>query len=428
MIYIYRLGVMPLTVLLLPVAALFNSKIKAGLKLRLKRETLPDFSENPIWIHAASGEFEYAKPVIRELKAQHPKTPVVVTYFSPTYAEAIRKSDLVDYSCPLPLDLPGPCFSFIKRLSPKAMLIARTDLWPELLTQARQLGVPSILFSCTQKPVSSSIKQWLSWWRMSLVDQIFCVSPEDQKNLALIGVEATVSGDTRYDQVAARLASPKPLSEGLMPAPSVPTLIIGSSWLQDEIVALEALKELLKDDKLKLMVVPHEPTHEHLKELKKLLEKAELSFALYSENLPWVSKSTLIVDRVGILAELYTWADLAIIGGSFKGSVHSVMEAIGAGLRVIVGPYHQNNREALEFQSVTVAGNPVVKSVTSPDHLKAYVTQLIANKSVLESEKPKIKTEFMRKLGATHELLKFIGFDSNAATSASRAGDESPRP
>ena len=424
MIYLYRLGLMPLTVLLLPMAALLNPKIKAGLKLRLKREAIPDFLQKPIWIHAASGEFEYAKPVIRELKAQFPEIPVVVTYFSPTYAESIRKFGLVDFSCPLPLDLPGPCFSFIKRLNPRVLLIARTDLWPELLTKARQQGVPSILFSCTQKPITSPLKKWLALWRMKLVDRIICVSKEDQRNLADIGLTATIAGDTRYDQVATRLNAPKPLLENLKPK-STPTLIIGSSWLQDELTAIEALKDLVANQQLKLIIVPHEPTAEHLKELKSLLDRAGLKLAIYSEGQPWDTKDVLIVDKIGILAELYTWADMALIGGSFKGSVHSVMEAIGAGLRVIVGPYHHNNREALEFQSVSVGKNPVVKAVAGAEEFKAYVTQLLTEPTRFKTEKTEIKQEFTRKLGATHELLRFIDLGSNGAVSASQAGDES---
>ncbi len=91
MLFIYRFMVIPPVIVVLPFVALFQRKIRAGMALRKVRvEPFPSYSPQPLWIHAASGEFEYAKSVIRELKTRDPNTPILVTYFSPTFAQSMH--------------------------------------------------------------------------------------------------------------------------------------------------------------------------------------------------------------------------------------------------------------------------------------------------------------------------------------------------
>lgn len=402
----YRLIIAPTAIMLLPVLSLFSRKLRAGLSLRIHQGKIPKFENRPIWIHAASGEFEYAKALIRELKARRPEIPIAVTYFSPTYVQAIKKSELVDFCHPLPLDLPGPCRSFVKSLNPRQLLIARTDLWPELLSQVARLGIPKTVFSYTQKKPKNFFQKILTRWRLSFVDAIYCVSETDRRELETLGFVAEVIGDTRYDQVHHRLTHPKSLPEHLKP--TKPTLILGSGWEADEGVVIEALSPLLKAKRLKLILVPHEPTPQHITHLKKRLTRADLSFALYSTGENWDSKTTLIVDQVGILAELYTWADFAVIGGSFKSSVHSVMEALGAGLVTYVGPFHANNREAVEFQQVMIHDNQSVTCVQNAQELRCKIEGWIDNEHALRLHQQGVKQEFLRRLGASAQLCNKI--------------------
>lgn len=428
MIWLYRALITPVTVLILPFLAALHSKVRAGLKMRAHSPKVPRFSTSPIWIHAASGEFEYAKSVIRECKQRWPHIPIAVTYFSPTYAKSVQNFDLVDFSCPLPLDLPGPCRSLIKKLNPRVLMLARTDFWPELLHQAHLMNVPRLVFSYTQKPVRGVFKTWWTQKKLSLVDRIDCVSSSDREAIQQLGFEAHATGDTRYDQVAYRLSRPKPLNDELRP--KMPTLIVGSSWSADEKVILEGLSETLKANRIKLILVPHEPTASHVQELSGRIEKADLSFALYSQGQSWDDKAVLIVDQVGILAELYTWADFAVIGGSFNGSVHSVMEALGVGLVTLVGPDHLNNREAIEFQSISCNQHPLVKSVGDAGALRDYVAEFLNDPELLRKQKESTRREFEKKLGAAAKLLNQISASvpSLGESAAAPAGGESLHP
>ncbi len=183
MLTIYRYFVAPLMVFVLPILALFNRKIAEGLRMRRRRISYPEFAHRPVWIHAASGEFEYAKSVIREIKERWPWLPIVVTYFSPTYAKNAQNFPGVDFALPLPLDLGGPIRSFLNRVNPRVLLISRTDFWPEALTQTRRRQIPIHVFSYTQKNKPGLFNSW----RLSLVDQIHCVSDEDLANIQALG-------------------------------------------------------------------------------------------------------------------------------------------------------------------------------------------------------------------------------------------------
>jgi 3-deoxy-D-manno-octulosonic-acid transferase len=371
-IFLYRAFVAPFSVLIaVTIGALFIPKVRAGLRLRRVRRQWPHFDIAPIWIHASSGEFEYAKPLIHELKERHPRIPIVVTYFSPSYAKAVEKFPGVDFALPLPLDLPGPTRDFLLRLKPKCGLIARTDLWPELLYQARNLNVPMILFSVTKTKAPNSFVAAFYKWIFSYLKAVFTVSEADanvlQNILPDLSIEAI--GDTRFDQVLARLSSPKPIREQLRPVRGK-TLVAGSTWPEDEKVLLEALIPLIKSDRLQLVIAPHEPTSSHIESLLQQFKKHGIPAALYSSADVFTS-GVLIIDQVGILAELYRWGRFAFVGGSFKGSVHSVMEPLAAGCLTFVGPFHRNNREAIEFQNLKSGSHPFVQALKTAEELQS---------------------------------------------------------
>lgn len=404
-ISIYRIAVAPVAVLVtILLGPLFVPKIREGLRLRRKKRQWPEFSKQPIWIHASSGEFEYAKPFIRELKARYPDQPVVVTYFSPTYAKAIESFDGVDFALPLPLDLPGPCRQFLNRVKPRAGFIARTDLWPELLTQASYKQIPVLLFSSTKTKVPSSLSRWFDRWMWSYLKTIFCVSEADAANIAAVasGTPTIAIGDTRFDQVIQRLKSPRALKTELKPE-RVKTLVAGSTWKEDESVLIEAVTDLLRNKKLNLVIAPHEPTPDHIESLLNEFNRRNIPAVRYSTATGF-SDGVLVVDQMGILAELYQWGALAFVGGSFKASVHSVMEPLAAGAFTFVGPYHSNNREAIEFQNLRHEGRGLVRTAKDAASLQSAIATTL--NVTTETAAAEIRREIEKRSGASQRLLE----------------------
>ena len=410
--FIYRFFFMPLALcfvflFLWP----FNKKIKKGIALRKSEGLRETFRQNPIWIHASSGEFEYAKPVISAIKKWQPRIPIVVTYFSPSYAEHIKKHSGVDKCLPLPLDLPGPTNEFIEKLNPQMLLVARTDLWPEILLAAKKNKIPSLLFSSTFRPLSGLRYFFFFYYKLifNKFSDVFCVSESDSASIKKTNTHTPVSvfGDTRFDQVVSRLQNSKPINENIFKNINCPIFIAGSTWPEDENIILPGLKLFLKNKRFVLVIAPHEPTLVRLQKLEKRLTQLKLSFECYSKSMQFQSE-VLIIDQVGILAELYTKANLAFVGGSFKSKVHSVMEPLAAGLVTLVGPMHKNNREAIEFQNIEVAPRcSAVVCVRNPDDLQNRIQEIL-NHVEFSKTRLVIQGKIRKYTGGTSHVLAWV--------------------
>jgi 3-deoxy-D-manno-octulosonic-acid transferase len=406
----YRLLIAPLMLAAMLIIWPFSKKIRKGLKMRMK----PGYDEVPsdcLWVHAASGEYEYAKPVLRALERQT-NDPRFVSYFSPSYEKHIKASAEATHSAPLPLDLPGPVYTFFKKIKPKVLMISRTDFWPEVLMRAAQTGVPSYVFSYTQRKVSG----FSALLRRPLLNQmktIFCVSHEDKANLADMGVTApiVITGDTRFDQVMYRLKHPKLESIVKKENPETLHFIAGSTWPEDERPVFKALYPLLKDKKISVIWAPHEPGMGHYEDQR--ADARDIPFQRFSE---WIKTpdeaipagSILYVDQVGVLADLYRSADAAFVGGSFKRYVHSVMEPLACGLTTWVGPFHHNNREALDFKHLQTACGKAVREFGRAEDLRLQLEEFMSKSFYFEETKETIHREAETRTGASELVVKKI--------------------
>lgn len=420
MIWIYRLLVYPILRLAFYLSIQHNKKVKLGWTLRKKRNgvspwILKKLPARPVWIHAASGEFEYARPLIRDIKRAYPHIPILVTYFSPTYRKVVENTKEVDFSAPLPWDSYFAVKEFLQFHRPRALFLSRTDLWPELLHQTREQEIPSILFSATLSPDSKKMQSFLkrSWLRylLSIPTKIYCVNLDDASSFKKLGLKnIEVAGDTRYDQVLFRLTHPKFIKPEFQPKPNEKLIVFGSTWDEDEAQILKVLPQIA-DLNLKIIIAPHEPTQAHIEKLEASISNAGLSTVRYNESMIWPLHSIMIIDTVGILADLYKWANLAFVGGSFKQAVHSVMEPLAAGCFTFFGPLHKNNREAIDFQSIRLGVDSqnltCAQSVTDAVDLLEKITSTIRYLEQTSANIPKEAIiKFIRdRTGATQKIF-----------------------
>ena len=358
----------------------FNRKWKLAFNLRQKNQgVLPWLNfppkSQPIWFHCASGEYEYARPVIRALKQKYPLEKILVTYFSPSVEKTLSEAKDIDFYCPTPWDTPKDWKTFIKHHKPKALLIARTDLWPMMIATAKKAKIPCLLFSKTANRKNNSLKKWVQTFLLKKMDAIFCVSKEDHKAIAkslLSHSEIRISGDTRYDQCFFRLKNPKTLKP--LNNFNQPIFVAGSTWPSDEKVLLPFFKKF--SPCISFVIAPHEPNTESLDLLTKRLQERGLEWQLYSKTNSWDPGVVLVIDELGILADLYAWGHFAFIGGSMRRKVHSVMEALVHGLLTFVGPNHFGNREALHFKEQKVRGIAPVQVIDSTKDIEDRFTKL----------------------------------------------------
>ena len=395
---------------LLTILSFFNQKLKKGLSLRKKVDgkwpwlNHPEATK-PIWIHCASGEYEYAKPVIRLVKEKYPQEKILVTFFSPSVEKALSNAKDIDFYCPTPWDTSGHWKKFIKHHQPKALLIARTDVWPMMIKQAEKNNIPRLLFSKTMDSNKNGYDKMLMRQLFPKLSDIFCVSEEDRQNLfSEIRPYKNIhtSGDTRYDQCLYRINHGKvlkPLNNFLKPI-----FVAGSTWSADEEALIPTIHDYIKD--VAFIIAPHEPTKSHIESLTKKLKTANLEFCFYSEVNTWDPKKVLIVDEVGILADLYGWAQFSFIGGSMNRSVHSVMESIAHGLLTFVGPKHSNNREAMEFKSQKINDLAPIQVINNRRDMLDNFTQNYKNWSPQHQLNLKILVQ--KRKGASQLVLKWL--------------------
>ena len=313
-----------------------------------------DPSRPLLWMHAPSvGEGMQARVVLELVRARRPDIQLAYTFFSPSaerFAGALDV-DFVDY---LPFDTTGDARVALKTLRPTALVFSKVDVWPILVDEAARQRVPLGLISGTLSQVSSrrgALAAGLLQDSYARLERVGAVSEGDAERLVRLGVppeSVRITGDTRYDQAWDRAARADRAGPLLAPLVSTrPTLVAGSTWPADEEVLLEAwiaIRRELRD--ARLIIAPHEPTADHLEPLESWAAAAHLRGARLGA--PEASTAdVIVVDRVGVLGDLYALADVAFVGGGFHAAgLHSVLEPAAFGSPVIFGPRYAGSRDA----------------------------------------------------------------------------------
>lgn len=394
--------------LMRPFRAFYPTKIRCYFQERIDHRPL-QLPARPILVHAASGEIEYAKPLLRKLRSEYPQTPLLVTYTSTSIKNLVHDLN-VDGISPLPFDTAASCKTFLNQVQPKMILFSRTDVWPEFVFQARNLNIPSLLFSATFSSQSLRFKFPFSWLTSFAFDQLEYVSCVDQTDLRLFQSLSTktfaeVGGDTRFDQVLHRLSSPK-FSEEIFPHTNRDqVLVIGSSWPEDEEKLLPVAFDWVRSGK-KIIWAPHEIEASHLEDLRVAFKDQGLTTQTWSEIKAGkgAAASVILFDQIGALADLYKQGSIAFVGGSFKKRVHSVMEALAQDCKVLTGPLIQNNREAVNFSEIHFADNCKMVTVCKTTEELARALKLLAN----QDSEGKIRQKVEALSRATDRLFERI--------------------
>ena len=194
--------------------------------------------------------------------------------------------------------------------------------------------------------------------------------------------------------------------EGLLPYFEEPVIIAGSTYTEDEAVVIEAYKKVLQNwGKVQLILVPHEPEPERLEEIEKLMTQSKVAYLRLAELEKGRTHygEVIIVDRVGVLAELYMLADITFIGGSFHGSVHNVMEPAIMGSPVLIGPTIHNSLEASMLMRI---GSGIM--VNDSDEMASELIKLLENTNLRERLGKTAQIMIEENAGATEKIVACI--------------------
>ena len=415
--FLYNYLFLPIFYLLITFAALFNRKIKKGIKgrrgifeeLLLKSKSL-NKSRKTIWFHSSSyGEFEQAKPIIEQLRKES-DINIVVSFFSPSGYVNSRNyphADLITY---LPFDTTTNAKRFIEIIQPNLALFMRYDIWPNHIWALKEKDIPCFLVDATMRGNSLRKLPLMKSFHKTLfrdINKILTVSEDDAigfRSFNCSDEQLHVVGDTRFDRVHHRSLAAKEsnlIKHEILNQKKV--FVAGSTWEQDEEVILPAFIKLAKfDESIILIIAPHEPTLLRLEKIEHEFA-GKISTIRFSHLNNYSDERVIIVDSIGILLTLYTYADAAFVGGSFKQNIHNVLEAAVYGIPVLFGPKIDNSQEAKQL--LETKGGMLVK-----DKKETYrrIRSLFSNEE-LKTTRGKIAYDYVRKnIGATGKIINEI--------------------
>lgn len=317
-----------------------------------------------MWFHAPSvGEGLQTRPVIEALRAERPGWQLAYSFFSPS-AERLARSMPVDFADYLPLDRPRDVAAALDALVPSALVFGKLDVWPELTLAAAGRGVRLGLISATVAETSSRLGWPVRGWASpayAALDRIGAIAPDDATRLERLGARPqtiTVTGDTRYDSVAQRAErldrAREPFASLAAAGSGLFTIVAGSTWPADETVLLPAFARLRagsESPRVRLILAPHEPTPLHLAGIERTAGEAGLPRPVRLSQLAGTAASwnapLIVVDQVGLLADLYALGHTAFVGGGYhRAGLHSALEPAVFGLPITFGPRWRMSRDA----------------------------------------------------------------------------------
>ncbi|WP_298120822.1 glycosyltransferase N-terminal domain-containing protein [Flavobacterium sp.] len=410
MLFLYNL-ILLLASQVVKLLALFNPKMKLFVNGRKEvfskiREKIK-LSDKTIWFHAASlGEYEQGLPVIEKIKIQYPNHKIVVTFFSPSGYEVRKNNTVVDVTVYLPLDTKNNAKMFLKLVHPELVFFIKYEFWPNYLNELKKLQIKTYLISGIFREKQAFFKWYGGFYRNALKTfDYFFVQNESSKNLIQsIGFNnVKISGDTRFDRVVSILERDNSLDYIEQFKDDKTTIVIGSSWPKDENLLVNYINNA--SDNVKFIIAPHNIKSEQIANLKLQITKSTVLFS-EKNNVNLSNFNVFIIDTIGILTKIYSYADIAYVGGGFGNpGVHNILEPATFGVPIIIGPNYSHFAEAtaLVHQEGCI-------SISNEIELNEAFDNLISNEDV-RHEKGHICATFVQmNKGATDVILKHFYF------------------
>lgn len=401
---------------LLKIFAFFSPKMKLFVEGRKSvfetlKNNIQEFDKT-IWFHAASlGEYEQGLPVIEKVKQKYPNHKIIITFFSPSGYEVRKNNTVADVTVYLPLDTISNAKQFLKVVHPEMVFFIKYEFWPNYLTELKKRSISTYLISGIFREKQHFFKWYGGFYRKALhtFDYFFVQNESSKTLLKSIGfTNVKVSGDTRFDRVVTILEKDNSLDYIAQFKNNQTTIVIGSSWPKDEELLVNFINQAT--DNVKFIIAPHNINHNQILNLKSKISKKTLLFSEKEEMLKQVQHDNLedfqvfIIDTIGILTKIYSYADIAYVGGGFGNpGVHNVLEPATFGIPIVMGPNYSHFAEATAL--VGLGGCISIKDTNS---LMETFNLLLQNEDE-RLEKGHICSTFVQmNKGATEHILNNI--------------------
>ena len=394
---------------ILKLLALTNPKLSLFVKGRKQTLTILKKQihkkDHIIWIHAASlGEYEQGLPILERLKLEYPTHKLLLTFFSPSGYEIKKNTQAADIVAYLPIDTKKKVAQFLDFAKPELAIFIKYEIWPNYLAELRKRKIPTLLISALFRKSQLFFKSYGHFMRKSLrnFSHFYVQDMQSKKLLLSIGLtNTTITGDTRFDRVSQILERDNHLKFMQDFSENHSCFVAGSTWPEDETLLIDFINTTTNTTKF--VIAPHNIKLNAILKLKASITKSTM---LYSEMDAATIKSAqvLIIDTIGLLTKVYSYANIAYVGGGFATGLHNTLEPAVFGIPVIIGPNYNGFLEAEKL--VSLGG---VLSVTHKVEFSTIADNLLKNKEE-RTKLGKINSTYIESnKGASDLIFKGIG-------------------
>ena len=363
-------------------------------------------TDKTIWIHCASlGEFEQGVPIIEELKKLKPAYKIVISFFSPSGYEIKKNTPLADVVVYLPMDTAKNAKKFITAIHPSFGIFVKYEFWPNYLFELEKNNIPTLLISGVFRENQIFFKSYGSFMRKALgsFEHFFLQDKNSEILLNNIAIKnTTVSGDARVDRVSHQIEIDNTLKFAEELKGVSLCIVCGSTWPEDEAVLIDYINNA--PENVKFIVAPHKIENDKIEAFTEKLTKQKVILHSQKNEVNLAEYSVLIIDCIGLLTKLYSYADIAYVGGAMgKTGLHNILEPATFGIPIVIGKNYNDFPEAIRLSNL--AG---LYSVKNKSETNEILDKLINNKN-FRTKTGMICGHFVNKnTGATAQIINYI--------------------
>jgi len=402
-IYLYQLGVI--------IASLFNEKVRKMWRgereaVRILKEKV-DPNAKYVWFHAASlGEFEQGRPLMEQLRQEHPEYKILLTFFSPSGYEVRKNYEGADIICYLPLDTITNARRFLRTVRPVMAFFIKYEFWYNYLHILKHRNVPVYSVSSIFRPDQVFFRWYGRQYShvLKCFTRFYVQNEESRELLAKLHItNVMVMGDTRFDRVLQIKAAARQLKEiECFCQPAQGVFVAGSSWPPDEDIFIRYFVEhkLLDYGKWKLIIAPHVIDESHLAQIEQKLDGYKVVRYTKYDCRSFESADVLIIDCFGLLSSIYRYATVCYVGGGFGVSIHNTLEAAVWGKPVIFGP---ENKKFQEAQGLKACGGGL--EITGAEDFSSIMQRFTSDPQSITEAGQQAAAFVQQMTGATGKIL-----------------------
>lgn len=311
----------------------------------------PILSPVDVWVHAVSlGEVVAATPLLESLLAKRYR--VLVTTMTPSGSERVLATfaDRVQHQY-VPYDLPWCLKRFFKQIKARVGVIMETELWPNLINQAKLAHVPLALVNARLSDKAFSHYRKVQFFFKPILKQFDIIGAQSALDalryieLGAPSPRVQMLGNMKFDMKIPVLDSEKTAQFKQAWGDTRPVLIAASTHEGEEALLLTRLVQLKAGmGDMILLIAPRRPERFH--QVYELSQKHGFRTAKRSQPETITPDTDVVVlDCLGELLSFYHLSDYAFVGGSLVPvGGHNVLEPIALKVPVFCGPFMQNSK------------------------------------------------------------------------------------